>query len=347
MHFSWGGNRIHLVVVSYESLELQGEENCRCPYERHLSARGYFWLLIDMDKVSFPCSSWIHKLLSLKLFIVFCPTTSIQAVCYCDLSVDSRDHTFTVRLDTFMGHLVISRKFDMHSGDLQLVHVKSVCMASHVQSPLIHRGNHTLVIIEGKVFSFVRPPWSSLVLESVYSHVHLLPFVSSVHGLHCGVLQNELEVVSLMNLEFVGASSDQGDVTVLCVHQSPTFRVVQHANSSLCGFMISFVLLGDCFYDDLVYGLISSGPLVFGVAPDVTRNIGHAIEFEDSCYKPKARRIGPLEVLRKFKVLVYMTLVPADACCSDVFNIKHLFKYESGDMLLSGFVDESFLGEGT
>ncbi|KAG2265010.1 hypothetical protein Bca52824_072089 [Brassica carinata] len=113
--------------------------------------------------------------------IVFCPTTSIQAAWYCDHSVDTRDHTFTVILDTLVGRFVIFRKFAIHSGDLQLMHVtKSVCLASHVQSPLIHRGNRSLfVIVEGKLFSFVRPPWSSLALESVYSHIHLLPFISS------------------------------------------------------------------------------------------------------------------------------------------------------------------------
>ncbi|CAF1988044.1 hypothetical protein YC2023_084413 [Brassica napus] len=91
------------------------------------------------------------------------------------------DHTFTVILDTLVGRFVIFRKFAIHSGDLQLMHVtKSVCLASHVQSPLIHRGNRSLfVIVEGKLFSFVRPPWSSLALESVYSHIHLLPFISS------------------------------------------------------------------------------------------------------------------------------------------------------------------------
>ncbi|KAF3595327.1 hypothetical protein DY000_02024326 [Brassica cretica] len=212
--FLVGWDLIHSIVVSYESLELHDEENCRYPYERLMPARGYFWLLTIVDKGSFPCSPWIHKPLSSKsttMSFVFCPTTSIQAACYCDLSMDTRDHTFTVILDTLVGRFVISRKFAIHSGDLQLVHVtKSVFLASRVQSSLIHRGNRSLfVIVEGKLFSFVKPLWSSLALESVYSHIHLLPFLSSLHELHRGILKSEFDVVRLMNLEFVAASSAQ------------------------------------------------------------------------------------------------------------------------------------------
>lgn len=32
---------------------------------------------------------------------------------------------------------------------------------------------------------------------------------------------------------------------------------------------------------------------------------------------------------------------------ADVFNVKHLFKYEPDDAVLSGFVDDSFVREGT
>ncbi|CAN6998341.1 unnamed protein product, partial [Brassica oleracea var. botrytis] len=271
--FLVGWDLIHSIVVSYESLELHDEENCRYPYERLMPARGYFWLLTIVDKGSFPCSPWIHKPLSSKsttMSFVFCPTTSIQAACYCDLSMDTRDHTFTVILDTLVGRFVISRKFAIHSGDLQLVHVtKSVFLASRVQSSLIHRGNRSLfVIVEGKLFSFVKPLWSSLALESVYSHIHLLPFLSSLHELHRGILKSEFDVVRLMNLEFVAASSAQ---KVVRIHQSPTFRV-KHENISLCGFMIAFVLLCDCFRDNFVYGLTSTGPLAHGIAPDFKRN---------------------------------------------------------------------------
>ena len=35
-------------MVSYESLELQGEENCGYLYERLMPARGYFWHKGDM-----------------------------------------------------------------------------------------------------------------------------------------------------------------------------------------------------------------------------------------------------------------------------------------------------------
>ncbi|KAH0897708.1 hypothetical protein HID58_047276 [Brassica napus] len=253
--FLVGWDLIHSIVVSYESLELHDDENCRYPYERLMPARGYFCLLTIVDKGSFPCSPWIHKPLSSKsttMSFVFCPTTSIQAACYCDLSMDTRDHTFTVILDTLVGRFVISRKFAIHSGDLQLVHVtKSVFLASRVQSSLIHRGNRSLfVIVEGKLFSFVKPLWSSLALESVYSHIHLLPFLSSLHELHRGILKSEFDVVRLMNLEFVAASSAQ---KVVRIHQSPTFRVKHENINHMIGSEIIKLAEEDVSPEDLVF----------------------------------------------------------------------------------------------
>ncbi|CAN7013862.1 unnamed protein product, partial [Brassica rapa subsp. trilocularis] len=59
-------------------------------------------------------------------------------------------------------------------GKLQLVQAKKGVWVAYLY------GSRTLfVIIEVKIFSFVRPPWSFLALESVYSHSHLLPFISS------------------------------------------------------------------------------------------------------------------------------------------------------------------------
>ena len=146
----------------------------------------------------------------------------------------------------------------------------------------------------------------------------------------------------LMNLEFVAASSAQ---KVVHIHQSPTFRVVKHDNSSLCGVMIAFVLLCDCFRDDLVYGLMSSGPLAHGIAPDFTRNSVRAMRSEGSYGKLKARKMGPLEILEKINANAYRLALPPRVHTADVFNVKHLLKFEPDDAL--GFVDESFKGEGS
>lgn len=60
-----------------------------------------------------------------------------------------------------------------------------------------------------------------------------------------------------MNFEFVvvisGAHIAQTDVVVVRVH-FPTFRVTDNENSSLCAFLVTFMLLCDCFHDDFVYG---------------------------------------------------------------------------------------------
>ena len=135
----------------------------------------------------------------------------------------------------------------------------------------------------------------------------------------------------LMNLEFVATGSEHVDVPVVRVQQSPTFQVVHHENISLCGFMIAFVLLCECFRDDLVYGLMSSGPLALGIAPDFARNSAQAMEFKGSYYKLTARKIVPLGVLENFEVHVYLTLLPPDACCSNVFNVIRLFQFEPDD----------------
>ena len=111
-------------------------------------------------------------------------------------------------------------------GKLQLVQAKKGVWVAYLY------GSRTLfVIIEVKIFSFVRPPWSFLALESVYSHSHLLPFISSFH---CGLLKRELDVVLLVNLEFVvvnlTASSAHMDV-VESDFTRDTVQVIEFAGS--------------------------------------------------------------------------------------------------------------------
>ncbi|KAF3499423.1 hypothetical protein F2Q69_00040924 [Brassica cretica] len=49
--FYEGWDLIHSVEVSSENLDLRGEKNCSCPFERYMSARGYFWIIVIADKV--------------------------------------------------------------------------------------------------------------------------------------------------------------------------------------------------------------------------------------------------------------------------------------------------------
>ncbi|KAF3541404.1 hypothetical protein F2Q69_00019738 [Brassica cretica] len=165
----------------------------------HVSPKGYCWILVIMDKV----------------------------LCYCDISVDSWDHTFRSILNMIVGGLVFFMEHSIQGVELQLVQVKkSFRMAYHVRRFLIYCGSTLFVIIEGKMFSFVRPPQSSLAFESVYSYIHLWPIISSLHDLSRGVLKSEFDVVHLMNLEFVATGSEHVDVPVVRVQQSPTFQVV-------------------------------------------------------------------------------------------------------------------------
>ncbi|KAF2579745.1 hypothetical protein F2Q70_00007545 [Brassica cretica] len=131
-------------VVSYESLELAGEENCSCPYVRHMSAMGYFWIIVIADKV-------------------------------------------------------FHRGYAINNGELQLVKDKKSVLVAY------RCGSRTIfVIIEGKLFSLVRPMWSSLALRSAYPTVHLLPSISSLHELCHGVVTKEFDLVCL---EFTAAGS--------------------------------------------------------------------------------------------------------------------------------------------
>ncbi|KAL0848308.1 hypothetical protein Bca101_021555 [Brassica carinata] len=103
--------------------------------------------------------------------------------------------------------------------ELQLVQVKEsicgICVAYHVRGVLFPRVNHMLfVIVERKMFSLVRPSWCSLALGFAYPTVHLVPFFSSSGEQYQGVLQKEFDIVRLMNVEFVSASSEQVAVTV-------------------------------------------------------------------------------------------------------------------------------------
>ncbi|KAL0804291.1 hypothetical protein Bca101_096781 [Brassica carinata] len=113
---------------------------------------------------------------------------------------------------------VFSWELTIHNGDIQLVQVKkSICVAYHVRRFLFHRGNRMLFVIMERMFSFERRSWSSLTVGYVYPTIHSLPFASFLHELHLGVLKTEFDVVRLMNLEFVAASSEQVDVMVVYV----------------------------------------------------------------------------------------------------------------------------------
>lgn len=63
--------------------------------------------------------------------------------------------------------------------------------------------------------------------------------------------------------------------------------------------------------------------------------------------KLKPRKIGPVEVVEKINENAYRLRLPSHVHTADVFNVKHLFKFEPDDALLSGFVDESLVGRGT
>ncbi|KAF3554770.1 hypothetical protein F2Q69_00017511 [Brassica cretica] len=133
--------------LSYESLELAGEENCSCPYVRHMSAMGYFWIIVIADKV-------------------------------------------------------FHRGYAINNGELQLVKDKKSVLVAY------RCGSRTIfVIIEGKLFSLVRPMCvlSSLQLaDQLYPTVHLLPSISSLHELCHGVVTKEFDLVCL---EFTAAGS--------------------------------------------------------------------------------------------------------------------------------------------
>lgn len=63
--------------------------------------------------------------------------------------------------------------------------------------------------------------------------------------------------------------------------------------------------------------------------------------------KLKPRKIGPVQIIEKINANAYRLRLPSHIRRHDVFNVKHLFKYEPDDAMLSGFVDESSIGEGT
>lgn len=62
--------------------------------------------------------------------------------------------------------------------------------------------------------------------------------------------------------------------------------------------------------------------------------------------KLKPRKIGPVEIIEKLNANAYRLALPPHIHTADVFNVKHLFKHEPDDVLLSGFVDESLIGGG-
>lgn len=63
--------------------------------------------------------------------------------------------------------------------------------------------------------------------------------------------------------------------------------------------------------------------------------------------KLKPRKIGPVEIVEKINANAYRLALPPHVHTADVFNVKHLFKHEPDDDLLTGFVDESFVRERT
>lgn len=62
--------------------------------------------------------------------------------------------------------------------------------------------------------------------------------------------------------------------------------------------------------------------------------------------KLKPRKHGPVKVLEKINSNAYRLRLPLHVHTADVFNVKHLFKYEPDDDTLSGFLDESSIWEG-
>ena len=89
------------------------------------------------------------------------------------------------------------------------------------------------------------------------------------------------------------------------------------------------------------------GPLTLGIAPDFTKNRAHDKESEGSSCQLKTRKMGPPEILGKINANGYRLALHPHVHVADVFNVNRLFKFEPGDVLLSGFVDESLKGGGT
>lgn len=63
--------------------------------------------------------------------------------------------------------------------------------------------------------------------------------------------------------------------------------------------------------------------------------------------KLKPRKLGPVEIVEKINANAYRLALPPHVHTADVFNVKHLFKFEPADDILSGFVDESLVRKGT
>lgn len=59
--------------------------------------------------------------------------------------------------------------------------------------------------------------------------------------------------------------------------------------------------------------------------------------------KLKQRKIGPVQIVEKINANAYRLLLPPHVHTADVFNVKHLFKFEPAEDELSGFVDESLV----
>ena len=60
--------------------------------------------------------------------------------------------------------------------------------------------------------------------------------------------------------------------------------------------------------------------------------------------KLKHRKLGPVEIVQRINANAYRLALPSHVNTADVFNVRHLFKYEPDDDTLAEFVDDSFSG---
>ncbi|KAH0884686.1 hypothetical protein HID58_060782 [Brassica napus] len=128
--------------------------------------------------------------------------------CYCDLSVDTRDHTFNLITDILVGCLVCSKELSMYNGELQLVQVKrNICVAFHVQSILMHRASIeqidvTVVRVRSPTFAVAQHGNSTVAPDFTIHSVHAMEFIDS-HS-----LSEFVDYVSLLSCEVT-----KGDIT--------------------------------------------------------------------------------------------------------------------------------------
>ncbi|CAN6837249.1 unnamed protein product [Brassica oleracea] len=152
--------------------------------------------------------------------------------CYCDLSVDTRDHTFNLITDILVGCLVCSKELSMYNGELQLVQVKrNICVAFHVQSILMHRASIeqidvTVVRVRSPTFAVAQHGNSTVAPDFTIHSVHAMEFIDShslsefvdyVSLLSCEVTKGDITSFSSLNSRdgFKNEISIAGDLKVL------------------------------------------------------------------------------------------------------------------------------------